>query len=225
MLMFLRRRPARPMILPSFGPMARSALRDRRTPAALGASAGPSLTEPSPVVGRTISVAMAMAVASALLLAACGAGGGISVRDPWIRLTDPSRPLGAFMTIVNDGSAEDALVGAESPAFGKIELHETVPAPSGSPMASDGQMGGDMGSPMASGEMASPAPGGGEAMTMRPVDAIPIPARGEQALRPGGYHLMLMEPTRALAVGDVVTLTLRFRSGRTVTVEVPVRAP
>jgi copper(I)-binding protein len=178
-------------------------------------------TQRQGVAGRTIAVALA----SALLFAACGAGGGITVRDPWIRLTDPSRPLGGFMTIVNDGTAEDALVGAESPAFGKIELHETVPAPSGSPMASDGQMGGHMGSPMASGEMASPAPGGGEAMTMRPVDAIPIPARGEQVLRPGGYHLMLMEPTRALAVGDVVTLTLRFRSGRSLTVEVPVRAP
>jgi copper(I)-binding protein len=138
------------------------------------------------------------------------------VREPWVRLTDPSRPLAAYMTIANALSQDDALVGAESPAFGKIELHETVPA--------DSSMEPGMGSMAPHGTTESPAPGG-EAMTMRPVEAIPIPAGGEQALVPGGYHLMLMEPRGEIAVGDVVSLTLRFRSGATVTVDAPVRAP
>ncbi len=159
--------------------------------------------------GRLVGL---VAAAGVIVLVACAAGSEITVRDPWIRLTDPSRPLGGFMTIVNGGAADDALVGAESPAFGSIELHETVPATSeASPMPSDG--------------MASPMPSDGMAMAMRPVAEIPIPAGGEQALQPGGYHLMLMAPKRSLAVGDTVELTLHFKSGRSVTIEAPVRAP
>lgn len=156
----------------------------------------------------------AVAVAAVVgALAACSSGPELTVRDAWIRLTDPSRPLGGFMTIANSGPTDDALVGAESPAFAMIELHETVAAGSAAPsMPSDHGMGG----PGSSGDMA---------MTMRPVEAIPIPARGEQVLRPGGYHLMLMSPKQTLAAGDVVELTLRFQSGRSVSVEVPVRAP
>ncbi len=151
------------------------------------------------------------ALAGVLLLGACSSANPITVRDPWIRLTDPSRPLAAFMTISNGSVEDDALVGAESSAFRSIELHETVPASSGPASMAPGHA------------MGSPQPA--EAMTMHPVEAIPIPAGGAQALAPGGYHLMLMEPTRDVAVGDVVTLTLRFRSGRTVTIDVPVRAP
>lgn len=41
-----------------------------------------------------------------------------------------------------------------------------------------------------------------------------IPARGRQVLAPGGAHVMLMRPRRALRVGDSVTLRLRFKSGK-----------
>lgn len=202
--------------------------------------AGPMVTPSmAPSVGRCrsnrdprralVAAALAALLALAAFLAAGCAGGGLTVRDPWIRLTDPTRPLGGFMTIGNEGSDTDALVGAESPAFGRIELHETVPASMESPTPSDHagmatpSTGGPSETPGHGG--ARPAPSGEMAMTMRPVEVIPIPARGEQVLQPGGYHLMLMEPTRPLAVGDRIELTLRFRSGRSVTIEVPVRAP
>lgn len=170
---------------------------------------------PGRLIGfRGLLVTVAAAAVGAVALAACAPGSEITVRDPWIRLTDPNRPLGGFMIIVNGGAADDALVGAESPDFGAIELHETVPVASeASPMPSDH----GMRSPMPSSS--------GMAMTMRPVAEIPIPARGEQVLQPGGYHLMLTGPTRSLVVGDVVELTLRFKSGRSVTIEVPLRAP
>ncbi len=212
----------------------------RPAPSPEDGQAGPMASPPvAPSVGRRrpnrrprlvlVATARAALLAlPALLVAAC-AGGGLTVRDPWLRLTDPTRPLGGFMTIVNEGSDTDALVGAESPAFGRIELHETAPASMESPSPSDHA---GMATPSTGGpsEMpghggASPAPSGEMAMTMRPVEEIPIPARGEQVLQPGGYHLMLMEPTRPLVVGDKIELTLRFRSGRSVTIEVSVRAP
>lgn len=60
--------------------------------------------------------------------------------------------------------------------------------------------------------------------TMMAVDALSVPARGRAALVPGGDHLMLYGPHRALAAGASVTLRLRFDSGATLTVKAPVRA-
>ena len=60
-------------------------------------------------------------------------------------------------------------------------------------------------------------------MRMRPVDSVAIPAGGEAVLEPGGYHIMLIGIRDALAEGDSVPLTLRFRSGATVDVTAPVR--
>jgi copper(I)-binding protein len=55
------------------------------------------------------------------------------------------------------------------------------------------------------------------------LDALPIPPRGVIKLAPGGYHLMLHHPRRALAAGMSVKLELRFDSGAQLTVVAPVR--
>jgi len=64
-------------------------------------------------------------------------------------------------------------------------------------------------------------------MRMRPVAELALPAGKEVALKPGGYHVMLMGIERQLKQGDVVpiTLTIRGKDGKTQTVEVkaPVR--
>lgn len=49
-----------------------------------------------------------------------------------------------------------------------------------------------------------------DAMSMRPVGGIGIPAGGTVVLEPGGLHLMLVDVTTALEEGDMVTLTLTF---------------
>ena len=51
-----------------------------------------------------------------------------------------------------------------------------------------------------------------------------IPAGGTVQLKPGGYHVMLMQLTRPVAEGDSVDLTFRFSDGSAVTVTAPVRA-
>ncbi len=59
--------------------------------------------------------------------------------------------------------------------------------------------------------------------TMVAVDALTVPARGRAAFVPGGDHLMLHGPRRALAAGASVSFRLQFDSGATLTVDAPVR--
>ena len=55
------------------------------------------------------------------------------------------------------------------------------------------------------------------------LDALPIPPHALVKLAPGGYHIMLHHPRRALAAGMSVKLELRFESGTRLTVVAPVR--
>lgn len=45
-------------------------------------------------------------------------------------------------------------------------------------------------------------------MRMRRVPELRIPAKGKVELKPGGLHLMMFRPTRPLADGEVVAVTL-----------------
>ena len=47
-------------------------------------------------------------------------------------------------------------------------------------------------------------------MKMRRVDAIPVPSYGEVALKPSGFHIMLIGLTRNLKPGDQVAIELEF---------------
>lgn len=57
------------------------------------------------------------------------------------------------------------------------------------------------------------------------VDKIEVPAGGEVSFSPGGYHLMLMNPTRDIAVGSKIPVTLKFSDGKEVTAQFEVRGP
>jgi copper(I)-binding protein len=59
--------------------------------------------------------------------------------------------------------------------------------------------------------------------TMRPAGAQTIPAGGNLRFEPSGLHLMLMDPRRALRVGDVVRFRLHFADGSFVDTTAPVR--
>ncbi|WP_341912662.1 DUF1775 domain-containing protein [Ferrovibrio terrae] len=63
----------------------------------------------------------------------------------------------------------------------------------------------------------------GDAMRMRAVDNIPVPAHGQTALEPGGYHVMLIGLKQALKEGTSFPLTLTFEKAGTVTLSVPVQ--
>lgn len=60
-------------------------------------------------------------------------------------------------------------------------------------------------------------------MSMRRLSTVKIPARGSLAFRQGSLHIMLYQPNRVLQPGEVVKLILEFSSGRTISVDAPVR--
>jgi hypothetical protein len=66
----------------------------------------------------------------------------------------------------------------------------------------------------------------GNVMKMRAVTALDLPAGKAVELKPGGYHVMLMDLKKPLAAGDEVPLTLVVESGgkrESVQVKAPVR--
>ena len=63
----------------------------------------------------------------------------------------------------------------------------------------------------------------GGVMRMRQVKEIALPAKGEAVLKPGGYHVMLIDMKAPLKEGDKVAITLGFSDGGTKTIEAPVK--
>ena len=67
----------------------------------------------------------------------------------------------------------------------------------------------------------------GDVMRMRAVSALPLPAGQAVELKPGGYHVMLMDLKQAMTPGDTVpvTLVVEGKDGKKETLElkVPVR--
>jgi copper(I)-binding protein len=58
---------------------------------------------------------------------------------------------------------------------------------------------------------------------MIPQKSIPIPPGGAVALKPGDYHLMLMQPKRRLVAGDMTEITLILDDGTKLSVNAPVK--
>jgi copper(I)-binding protein len=68
----------------------------------------------------------------------------------------------------------------------------------------------------------------GGVMRMRAIASLPLPAGKKVELKPGGYHLMLLDVAQPLKEGEVVAVTLTFTdaAGRRTTqdIKAPVRA-
>lgn len=50
----------------------------------------------------------------------------LTVDDPWIRHLPGDRPMAGYFVLDNKGDTDLELVGASSPAFGAVHIHETV---------------------------------------------------------------------------------------------------
>jgi copper(I)-binding protein len=60
---------------------------------------------------------------------------------------------------------------------------------------------------------------------MIPQENIPVPAKGSVELKPGDYHLMLMQPKKDLKAGEESTLTIVMDNGESITITAPVKKP
>jgi copper(I)-binding protein len=64
----------------------------------------------------------------------------------------------------------------------------------------------------------------GGVMKMRAVSMLEIPPGGKLELKPGGYHLMLLDLKQPMRAGDKVPLTLTFQNAGSIVVSVEVEA-
>ncbi len=68
-----------------------------------------------------------LSLLTALLSLTAFAAGHIHVQDPWIRAAPPTvKVLAAYMTIINTGEKARKLIRISSPAFTRIEIHQSV---------------------------------------------------------------------------------------------------
>jgi copper(I)-binding protein len=65
----------------------------------------------------------------------------------------------------------------------------------------------------------------GSTQKMVMVDKLTVPAHGQVAISPGGYHLMLENAKHKVAPGDTVHLTLKFSDGQTLDTPFAVKSP
>ena len=71
-------------------------------------------------------------VAISILVAAVWAiglatGSGLTIQDPWVREPPPGATvLAAYLTLTNRSGSPQMLLGASSPLFEQIEIHQTV---------------------------------------------------------------------------------------------------
>lgn len=70
-------------------------------------------------------IAVIMVIASAWVPAAAQAKGGIAVEHAWARASPKGAVSGVtYLTVVNNGSESDRLIGASSPVAENIQFHE-----------------------------------------------------------------------------------------------------
>jgi len=116
------------------------------------------------------------------------------VEAAWVRLPPSRMPmLAGFGRIVNRCAMPVVVVGARSPSFASVELHETRQI--------DG------------------------ISRMRRVPELRIAPDTSATLKPGGLHLMLMQPTSSLKAGSRVVIEFELAGGGTLRGEFEVRKP
>jgi copper(I)-binding protein len=144
-------------------------------------------------IGRGFARFLALALCIAAP-AACARDCAPQVRDGWIRLTPGGMPMHAgFARIENTCASPVRIVGAMSPAYASVELHE-----------SRIQAG---------------------VSRMRAVPELRIAPDDAAVLKPGGLHLMLMQPASRLKPGSRVAVEFQLADGGRLLGEFEVRDP
>jgi copper(I)-binding protein len=72
--------------------------------------------------GRLFAVAL---LALASIASRSAPAVDIQVKDAWIRWLPANLPAGGYVTLTNTGSAAHVLIGARSPDYGDVSIHQT----------------------------------------------------------------------------------------------------
>ncbi len=122
---------------------------------------------------------------------------GITVSGSWLRVLGPELPAAGYFELSNATAHTVTLVGASSPACGRLSLHQTVH------------------------QSLMNGPGGMSGMTgmssMQAVGTVKVPPHGSVRFAPEGYHLMCEQVGSAVQPGRTVPVTLHIDAGRSIT--------
>lgn len=182
---------------------------------------------------RTMSAAMTMIAASAMTagLVACGddsasnesvppasSEAGVEIAGAWARTSPMEVTLGAaYMTVTSAVDDELTDVSVDPSIAASAEIHEMVMAE----MSSDTTMSMSSDTTVSMSSDTTVMSGSGE-MVMQEVDSIAIPAGETVELKPGGYHIMLIDLAAPLEIGQEFDIVLTFANAGDVTVTVVV---
>ncbi len=161
--------------------------------------------------------------------------GAITVSEAWVRATVPQQPTDSGMDMSGDTSGSMAMSDTPTPDSGAMDMSGDTSAGgrvTGAFMLISNTTGQDdrlihaavSADITDTVEIHETTIDENDVMRMRPVEGIVIPANGSAELKPGGYHIMLLNVQRDLNPGDSVAITLTFESGKTITVDAPVKA-
>lgn len=167
-------------------------------------------------------VRISMVLLVALLLAACGTTtssstvetvtyGPIRVVDAWARATPAGMAAMADTTATADSHGGMDMGGLNSAIYFTIKNAEAADRL----LKVESDVAGTV-------ELHTVTNNNG-VMEMRPVEGIDVPANGEAQLKPGGFHVMLLDLKAPLKVGDTVHATLQFEKAGPITIEAEVR--
>ena len=181
---------------------------------------------------------VAMSAVAAVTLVACGGDDSandsasdtpmemsspIEITGAWARTSPMMATMGAaYMMIMSMDDDRLVTAAVDSSIADHAEVHEVVMA-DGSDMSMD-HSGMDMGSDssMDMGSETTMAMSSGE-MVMREVEGIDIVGGEMLMMKPGGYHVMLIDLVAPLEIGQTFDVTLTFETAGDVIVPVEVR--
>ena len=139
-----------------------------------------------------------------LIAAGCGGGDDISIDGEWARNSPKRADRGAVYMNIESADGDSLLsASVDSSIAASVEVHEVVPA--------EGETDEE----------------GMAMMVMQEVQSIALPAGETVVLKPGGYHIMLIDITKPLDIGQKFDLTLSFENAgeKVLEVEVMEEAP
>lgn len=140
--------------------------------------------------------------------ASCGGGTDeLVIENAWSRAT-PTMSTSGVVYLDITAPEDDELVGVSVPAevASEAQLHQTT-AEADATGAHDDM---DMGDEMEMDDDTETDSDMADAMVMTHVESLALPEGTTVSLEPGGYHIMLMDLTTALEVGESFDLTLDF---------------
>jgi len=154
---------------------------------------------------------------------------GVEIAGAWARTSPMEVTLGAaYMTITSDVDDELTDVSVDPSIAATAEIHEMVMAEMSDTssdttmaMSSDTTMAMSSDTTMAMSSDTTMSMGSGE-MVMQEVESIAIPAGETVELKPGGYHIMLIDLAAPLETGQEFDIVLTFANAGEVTVTVVV---